>query len=413
MFGRRPSGKSNETRLYDILGVSKEADANELKKAYRKLAIKNHPDKGGDPEKFKEISGAYDVLSDPEKRQLYDEYGEEALKEGGGRPQANPFDIFESFFGGGGGGSRRGRRGPRKGEDVNHPMKVTLEELYNGTTKKLSMSKNVICPSCKGTGSKSGKSTTCPGCGGAGMKITVRQLGPGMLQQMQTVCPMCRGTGQVIDESDRCDHCRGNKVIQQKKILEVHIEKGMQHGQKIVMQGEADEAPDTEPGDIVLHLQQREHATFRRKREDLFCEKDISLVEALCGFSFTIKHLDGRLLAIKSEPGSVVKPGDYKAISDEGMPFPGRPFEKGRLYVQFNVIFPPSGSISGDQCNVLEKILPPRLHTGEVDMEAEECVLSDVDIEAEMRRKRSKASAYDDDDDDEGGGGQRVQCAQQ
>mmetsp|Transcript_1205 Transcript_1205/g.4272 ORF Transcript_1205/g.4272 Transcript_1205/m.4272 type:complete len:412 (+) Transcript_1205:249-1484(+) len=411
MFSSRRPSRSNDTRLYDLLGVSKDADSNELKKSYRKLAMKNHPDKGGDPDKFKEISGAYDILSDPEKRQIYDEYGEEALKEGRGGPGANPFDIFESFFGGAG-RSSRGRRGPRRGEDVNHPMKVTLEDLYNGTTKKLSMSKNVLCRSCKGTGSKSGASITCQSCGGAGMKITVRQLGPGMLQQMQTVCPQCRGTGQAIDDADRCEECRGNKVVQEKKILEVHISKGTQHGEKIVMRGEADEAPDTEPGDIVLHVQQREHAVFRRKREDLFCDKDISLVEALCGFSFTIKHLDGRLLSIKSEPGSIVKPGDFKAINDEGMPFKGRPFDKGRLYVKFNVIFPVSGSLSDDHRHMLEKILPPRMHSGEVDMEAEECTLNDVDIEAEMRRKRSKAAEDDHDDEDEDGA-PRVQCAQQ
>ncbi|CAN1251797.1 DnaJ protein homolog 2 [Linum perenne] len=143
MFGRAPK-KSDNTKYYEILGVPKSASPEDLKKAYRKAAIKNHPDKGGDPEKFKELAQAYEVLSDPEKREIYDQYGEDALKEGmgGGGGGHNPFDIFESFFGGGfGGGSSRGRR-QRRGEDVVHPLKVSLEDLYLGTTKKLSLSRN-------------------------------------------------------------------------------------------------------------------------------------------------------------------------------------------------------------------------------------------------------------------------------
>ncbi|KAJ4826801.1 hypothetical protein Tsubulata_016021 [Turnera subulata] len=144
MFGRAPK-KSDNTRYYEILGVSKNASPDDLKKAYKKAAIKNHPDKGGDPEKFKELAQAYEVLSDPEKREIYDQYGEDALKEGmgGGGGGHNPFDIFESFFGGSpfGGGSSRGRR-QRRGEDVIHPLKVSLEDLYLGTTRKLSLSRN-------------------------------------------------------------------------------------------------------------------------------------------------------------------------------------------------------------------------------------------------------------------------------
>jgi DnaJ family protein A protein 2 len=153
MFGRAPK-KSDNTKYYEILGVPKSASQDDLKKAYRKAAIKNHPDKGGDPEKFKELAQAYEVLSDPEKREIYDQYGEDALKEGmgGGGAHVDPFDIFSSFFGpsfGGGGGSSRGRR-QRRGEDVVHPLKVSLEDLYNGTSKKLSLSRSVICLKCKG-----------------------------------------------------------------------------------------------------------------------------------------------------------------------------------------------------------------------------------------------------------------------
>ncbi|MCO5578599.1 hypothetical protein L7F22_032443 [Adiantum nelumboides] len=420
MFGRAPK-KSDNTKYYEILGVSKSASADDLKKAYRKAAIKNHPDKGGDPEKFKELAQAYEVLSDPEKREIYDQYGEDALKEGmgGGGGGHNPFDIFESFFGGaspfgGGGGSSRGRR-QRRGEDVVHPLKVSLEDLYNGTSKKLSLSRNVICSKCKGKGSKTGASMKCPGCQGSGMKVSIRQLGPGMIQQVQHVCQDCKGAGEAISEKDKCLQCKGEKVLQDKKVLEVHVDKGMQHSQKITFQGEADEAPDTVTGDIVFVLQLKEHAKFKRKNDDLFVEHTLNLTEALCGFQFILTHLDGRQLLIKSSPGEIVKPGQYKAINDEGMPHHQRPFMKGKLYVHFSVEFPESGSLSVDQCQALEAILPNKPLKGLTEMELDECeetILQDINMDEETRRKQQQAAqeAYEEDDEP---AGPRVQCAQQ
>nr|AMO51602.1 DnaJ protein [Piper colubrinum] len=418
MFGRAPK-KSDNTKYYEILGVSKNAGQDELKKAYRKAAIRNHPDKGGDPEKFKELAQAYEVLNDPEKREIYDQYGEDALKEGmgGGGGSHNPFDVFESFFGGGafGMGSSRGRR-QRRGEDVIHTLKVSLDDLYNGTSKKLSLSRNVLCPKCKGKGSKSGASGRCYGCQGSGMKVTTRQIGPGMIQQMQHVCPDCRGSGEVISERDKCSQCKGNKVTQEKKVLEVHVEKGMQHGQKIVFAGEADEAPDTQTGDIIFLVQQKDHPKFKRKHDDLFVDHTISLTEALCGFQFALTHLDGRQLLIKSNPGEIIKPGQHKAINDEGMPHYQRPFMRGRFYIKFNVEFPDSGVLSLDQCRTLSNILPSKSGSKIFDMELEECeetTLLDVNIEEEMRRKQQQQQqqeAYDEDDDQFA---PRVQCAQQ
>ncbi|KAK1354522.1 dnaJ protein-like [Heracleum sosnowskyi] len=420
MFGRAPK-KSDNTKYYDVLGVSKNASQDDLKKAYRKAAIKNHPDKGGDPEKFKEISQAYEVLSDPEKREIYDQYGEDALKEGmgGGGGGHDPFDIFSSFFGGGGnpfggGSSGRGRR-QRRGEDVVHPLKVSLEDLYSGTTKKLSLSRNVICSKCSGKGSKSGASMKCAGCQGSGMKVSIRHLGPSMIQQMQHPCNECKGTGESISDRDRCTQCKGEKVVQQKKVLDVVVDKGMQNGQKITFSGEADEAPDTVTGDIVFVLQQKEHPKFKRKGDDLFVEHTLSLTEALCGYQFVLTHLDGRHLLIKSNPGEVIKPDQFKSISDEGMPMYQRGFMKGNLYVHFNVEFP--DSLTVDQVKALEAILPPKPAQQMTPMELDECeetTLHDVNIEEEMRRKQAQAQqeAYDEDEDMHGGA-QRVQCAQQ
>lgn len=421
MFGRAPK-KSDNSKYYDVLGVQKNTGQDELKKAYKKAAMKNHPDKGGDPEKFKEISHAYEVLSDPEKREIYDQYGEDALKEGmgGGESAHNPFDIFESLFGGGGfGGSFHGggssRRRQKQGENVVHTLKVSLEDLYNGTSKKLSLSRNVLCSKCKGKGSKSGASGRCAGCQGNGVKISMRQIGPGMIQQMQHVCNECRGSGEVISDKDRCSQCKGKKVTQEKKVLDVHVEKGMQHGQKIVFQGQADEEPDTVTGDIVFVLQLKEHPKFKRKSDDIFVEHTLSLTEALCGFQFVLTHLDGRQLLIKSNPGEVIKPSQHKAINDEGMPHYQRPFMKGRLYVKFNIEFPDTGVLSPDQCRKLETVLPPRPSNQPTDMELEECeetTMHDVNIEDEMRRKQHQRQQESYDEDEEPGH-QRVQCAQQ
>ncbi|MBA0704173.1 hypothetical protein Golax_016445, partial [Gossypium laxum] len=366
---------------------------------------------------FKELAQAYEVLSDPEKREIYDQYGEDALKEGmgGGAAAHDPFDIFSSFFGGSpfGGPSSRGRR-QRRGEDVVHPLKVSLEDLYLGTSKKLSLSRNVICSKCSGKGSKSGASMQCPGCQGSGMKISVRHLGPSMIQQMQHPCNECKGTGETINDKDRCPQCKGEKVVQEKKVLEVIVEKGMQNGQKITFPGEADEAPDTITGDIVFVLQQKDHPKFKRKGEDLFVEHTLALTEALCGFQFVVTHLDGRQLLIKSIPGEVVKPDSFKAINDEGMPLYQRPFIKGKMYIHFTVEFP--DSLNPDQIMALEAILPPKPTSHLTDMELDECeetTLHDVNIEEEMRRKQQAAQEAYDEDEDTHGGAQRVQCAQQ
>lgn len=402
-----------ETKYYDILGVAPTADDSALKKAYRKLALKYHPDKNPDAgEKFKEISMAYEVLSNPEKRRLYDAHGEQGIKEGGGGGGGgfhSPMDIFDMFFGGGGGGGPFGggrSRGPRRTKNMVHQLGVSLEDMYNGTTRKLALQKNVICDACDGVGGKEGAVQRCPNCRGTGMQVRVQQLGPGMMQQIQSMCGECQGQGERIDPKLRCKQCNGRKVNRERKILEVQVDKGMMDGQKISFSGEGDQEPGLEPGDIIIVLDEKEHPTFKRNGTDLIIKMNVNITEALCGFKKTVTTLDNRTLVIQTVPGEVIKNGDLKCVIGEGMPTYRNPFEKGRLIVQFIVDFP--DSIDPKIAAELEKILPPKDEPIIPD-EHDEVDLTDFDPESDRRRQR--AEMHDDDDDHHHGPG--VSCATQ
>lgn len=382
------------------------------------MAKEFHPDKNPEAgDRFKEISYAYEVLSDPKKRQTYDKYGLKGLQEGGQGGGFPPDDLFGGFFGdifGMGGGSRGGRgrgRGPVRGEDTIHPLKVSLETMYNGKTSKLQLSKNVICGPCKGVGGKPGAVVPCKDCHGQGIKVSYQQIGPNMTRQFQSRCPTCQGQGETINDKDKCPKCKGKKVLNETKILEVHVEKGMRDHQKIFFRGEGDQQPDTEPGDVVIVLQQKPHDVFQRTNDDLVMKHEITLTEALCGFEFVVKHLDGRDLLVKHLPGEVIKPGDLKGIQGEGMPLYKNPFEKGNLYIKFDVIFPENNFASEEQMKLIEGILPPRpafvMPTGE---DVEEVNLMEYTA---SDRNRGREEAYASDDEEQMHAGPGVQCAHQ
>lgn len=409
---------SSKTDYYEILGVAKDAPVNDIKKAYKKLAIKYHPDKNPDAgDKFKEIARAYEVLSDEEKRRIYDQYGEEGLQGGGGGGFHSAQDIFNSFFGfgdmfgrGGGGG---GRRGPRKGQDFVHPLQVSLEDLYNGTTRKIMITRKKKCVDCNGLGGTNKDAVKkCPVCKGSGVQMVIKQLGPGFIQQMQTTCSECKGDGEIIDKKYMCKKCNGQKVIEEKKKLEVHVEKGMRHGQKITFPGEADELPDTIPGDVVLVLQQKQHAVFTREEDHLIMDKKITLQEALCGLEFTIKHLDDRVLYVRSKPGSIIKPGDIKQIDGGGMPKLKSPYEKGNLYIKFEIEFPKELNESARKA--LASVLPSPPSIGPIAMDdVEEVTLTDADVRSRQQHGGSRRQEAYESDEEEGGHHHGPQCAQQ
>lgn len=226
-----------------------------------------------------------------------------------------------------------------------------------------------------------------------------------MIQQIQSVCSECRGQGERINPKDRCKQCQGKKVVREKKVLEVHVDKGMVDGQKIIFNGEGDQEPDLEAGDIIIVLDEKEHPVFKRSKNDLIIRQELQLVEALCGFQKVIRTLDDRDLVITCIPGEVIKHGDVKCILNEGMPEYKNPFEKGRLIIQFFVNFP--SELSPEAIELLEKCLPARQEVLIPDG-AEETVLVPFDPEEEAR-KRFQKNAYDEDDGPPHG--QRVQCA--
>ena len=373
-----------------------------------------NPGAGGDADKFKEVNEAYDVLKDPEKREIYDQYGEEAIKEGmgAGGGGGGMADIFEMMT-----GQRRGAPRERRGEDIVHKLKCTLAEMYNGSTRKLALNRKMVCKKCSGTGTKSGRPSTCSTCNGQGVVIKIRQMGP-MIQQVQMPCGDCNGTGTVIQAGDRCPECNGKKVVPERKVFEIHVESGMRHGQKIVQRGEAGvQQPGILPGDLVFILVQQDHKDFTRKASDLFLEKDISLAEALCGFKYSVEQLDKRRLVLSSPEGSVIKPGSWHCVHDEGMPVHGRPYEKGNLYIHYNVVFPES--LADPQVAAIKGVLAGP-GDADIDMEAddvEEVNTREVkDIQGELGKRqnfnKSRDATYSDDEDDMPGG-QRVQCSQQ
>ncbi|CEJ54035.1 Putative Mitochondrial protein import protein MAS5 [Penicillium brasilianum] len=410
-----------DTKYYECLGVDPSATEAQLKSAYKKGALKFHPDKNKNnpeaAEKFKELSHAYEILSDPQKRQIYDQYGEEGLEGGGAGGGMNAEDLFSQFFGGGGGfggmfGGGMRDTGPKKARTIHHVHKVNLEDIYRGKVSKLALQKSVICSGCEGRGGKDGAVKECSGCNGSGMKTMMRQMGP-MIQRFQTVCPDCNGEGEIIREKDRCKKCNGKKTVVERKVLHVHVDKGVRDGHKIEFRGEGDQMPGVMPGDVVFEIEQKPHPRFQRKNDDLFYQAEIDLLTALAGGSIHIEHLDERWLTVNIAPGEVIVPDAIKVIPGQGMPS-FRHHDFGNLYIKFDVKFPEKDQLRN--LELLEQVLPPRLQQNQppADAMVEDFELEDIDAnENSQARAHGAGSAMDEDDDDVPPGAERVQCASQ
>jgi len=387
-----PDKELDNSKYYDLLGVEKDANASDIKKAYHKAAMKHHPDKGGDPDKFKDIQHAFEVLSDPEKREIYDNFGEEGLDEDS---PASPQDLFGQLFGKGGGKGRRGGQRPRT-KDQTRPMWVTLEEIYTGVTRPLPVVRKTLDES-------SSAKVPCSTCDGTGQITQMIQIGP-MVQRLSQQCPACGGTGYRA------------KMKSEREVFDVFVEKGSPDGHKITFHGKADEGEGHEPGDLVVVVKQRDHPRFMRKGADLYLEKDISLSEALTGFRLVVPHLDGRKLVVKSKPGEVLQPRHggvaLKAVAGGGMPIHQDPFNFGNLFLMLTIRFPPA--LEPSAAKEIRRLLGgPQLDLGEEDLgeDMEEAEVEDIDpLESAKRHAKPSTEAYDEDSDSAGG---RPQCAQQ
>ncbi|MFC6938939.1 molecular chaperone DnaJ [Salinirubellus sp. GCM10025818] len=355
--------------FYEVLGVSRDADKDEIKRAYRKKASEYHPDVSDDPdaeEKFKRVKKAKEVLTDEEKRQAYDRMGherfEQAEKRGGfdggagGAGGGDPFggmgggfgdmnDIFEQFFGGGGGG--RDRNGPRQGADLRTTLDVSLEEAYEGAAKQMTITRPERCPDCDGEGHPpEAEAETCPQCDGQGQQTTVRQSPLGRVQQTQT-CTRCGGDGTLYSET--CSTCRGDGQIRAESTLQVDVPAGIRDGQTLRMDGEGAPGENRGPnGDLLVEISVREHAEFDREGDDLYYRLGVSFPQAVFGDTIEVPTMDG---AVETEVDPGTQSGEVLRLKGKGMPRLQRRGH-GDLYVQVQVVTP--SELNEEQREALE-----------------------------------------------------------
>ena len=346
---------------YDVLGVNKNAPEDEIKKAYRKMAMKYHPDKNqGDKaaeEKFKEAAEAYDVLGNASKKQKYDQFGHAGFSAGGGGGHgdfSSMDDIFSAFgdiFGGGGfgGGSSRGGRRVNRGTNLRIKVKLDLNEILTGVEKKIKVNKYVSCVPCKGTGAQNGSGfSNCNTCRGTGQVTRVVQT---MLGQMQTAstCPGCGGEGQIIKE--KCKSCYGDGIVKGEEVISINIPAGVAEGMQLSMQGKGNAAARSGvPGDLLIVVEETEHPTLKRDGNNLLYNLFISVPEVILGTSAEINTLDGKA-KIKIEPGT--QSGKVLRLRGKGLPNING-YEKGDLLVNVNVWTPQT--LNKEEKQLLEKL---------------------------------------------------------
>ncbi len=361
---------------YEVLGVEKTASADDIKKAYRKKAMQYHPDrwvngteqeKKDAEEKFKEAAEAYDVLSNPDKRSRYDQFGHAGMQgAAGGSYDFDMSTIFERFgdifgdflgggfgggFGGFGGGASRGGRTKRvrRGSDIRVKVKLTLEEIAKGCEKKLKIQKHVACPTCHGTGAKSASGvTTCPQCKGTGQVVHTQRSMFGVIQQA-TTCPNCGGSGEVI--KDKCPDCGGSGIVKGEEIVSINIPSGVAEGMQLTVHGKGNAALNGGVnGDLLVVIEEVEHEIFERDGNNLYLNYYISFPQAALGASVEIPLLDGKA-RVKIQPGT--QSGQVLRLQGKGLPEVNS-HHMGDLIVNVNVWVPKK--LSKEESATIQKL---------------------------------------------------------
>lgn len=349
---------------YELLGVSKSANEKEIKSAYKKAALKFHPDNAetGDEEKFKKLGEAYEVLKDPQKRQMYDQYGEDGLKGMGGFGGAQGFsaegfgdlgDIFSSFFNGGAGGFSSGRRssGPRasRGQDQNVEISLKFLDPLKEIKKKIRFNPLVACSTCNGSGAKSKEDVViCTQCDGAGQVATVQNTILGQIRQVVT-CPSCSGSGKFI--KNKCTSCKGKAYKREEKELEVTVPAGVYDGATMRLSGVGDAGKNGgPPGDIYLYIHVEEDKELKRDKAEVYTELKIDIADAALGLNTKVRTAHGEKdLQIKAGTQS----GTVEVLKQEGFPKLSNPARCGDQYVKITVEVP--SKLNGEQKKLLEE----------------------------------------------------------
>ena len=362
--------------FYEVLGVQKNASREEIKKAYRQLAIKHHPDRNpedtGAEEKFKEATEAYEILADDRKRQAYDQYGFAGLR-GMGQPTAQDFStifqgfedifgdvsgIFDSFFGGGGGGRRRsgGRGNGQRGSDLRYDMEVTFMEAAFGAKKEISYPRAERCNTCKGTGSDKGNGRKlCPTCGGSGQ--VRRNSG---FFSIASTCHSCNGEGEIIEKP--CTECRGAGTVRRTRTITISIPAGIEDGKRLSLQGQGDAGVNgAQDGDLYVFLRVQPHECFERDGKDVYCAVPISITQAALGAEIAVPTLDERTVRVSVPSGT--QNGRILRLRGEGIPELHNANRRGDMYIKIVVRVPTKispkakellkelASVSGDEKN--------------------------------------------------------------
>jgi molecular chaperone DnaJ len=348
---------------YDLLGVARDADADTLKRAYRRLARQYHPDINKEPgaeDRFKEIGRAYEVLSDPQTRSRYDQFGEAGLGGGGGMPDMGDMggfaDLFETFFSGfgggpagpGGGGARR--RGPRQGDDLRFDLTISFSEAVFGQEKEIQIRHLETCSTCSGSGAKSGSGpTTCGTCGGAGQVRRATRTPFGSFTQVAP-CPTCEGTGQVI--ADPCTACGGQGLQQVRKKLRINIPAGVDSGTRLRVASEGNAGQRGGPaGDLYVFLTVQSHPTLRRDGINIHAEVTINYLQAILGDTIEVETVEG---PAQLEIPAGTQPGAVLTLNGKGVPRLGNPVARGNQLISIKVQLPTK--LNGEERELLEQL---------------------------------------------------------